>query len=272
MSHAITEVVQSPDTALGPDRPALTSTQGVVLASASVQRIPVRKESGAVSVAGGMLLTKTAGLISSRLFAHYFGLSDVADAFRAASRIPGFLSTLFGEGVLSAAFIPVYARMRARQEDRDARRLAEATFSLMFVCTSVLVVVGIAATPWLVSAIAPGFHGAKRELTIHLVRISFPGAGVVVLSSWALSVLNSHHKFLLPYAAPVLWQAALIAAYVWQGPHTQGARLAIIVAWSSVVGSMLQFAVQLPTVWRHAMPVFWRLNLQGAHIYTVLRA
>ena len=63
-------------------------------------------------VAAGMLLSRIAGFIRVRVFAHYFGLrSDAADAFYAAFKIPNFLQNLFGEGALSASFIPVYASL-----------------------------------------------------------------------------------------------------------------------------------------------------------------
>ena len=68
----------------------------------------------ALLVAAGILLSRLAGLVRDRVFAHYFGNSDAADAFRAAFRIPNFLQNLFGEGVLSASFIPVYAGLMAQ--------------------------------------------------------------------------------------------------------------------------------------------------------------
>ena len=77
---------------------------------------------GAVFVAAGILLSRLAGLVRLRVFAHYFGLqSDAADAFNAAFRIPNFLQNLFGEGALSASFIPVYARARSRGERKRGR-------------------------------------------------------------------------------------------------------------------------------------------------------
>ena len=75
-------------------------------------------------VAAGILLSRLVGLVRNRVFAHYFGTSDAADAFNAAFRIPNVLQNLFGEGVLSASFIPVYAGLRARGEDAEARRVA----------------------------------------------------------------------------------------------------------------------------------------------------
>src|SRR5208283_1725158 len=77
-------------------------------------------------VAAGIFLSRIAGLIRDRVFAHYFGNSDAADAFRAAFRIPNLLQNLFGEGVLSASFIPVYARLLASDDKEEARKTAGA--------------------------------------------------------------------------------------------------------------------------------------------------
>ena len=230
-----------------------------------------RGRAAAAMVAAGILLSRIAGLIRDRVFAHFFGNSDAADAFRAAFRIPNFLQNLFGEGVLSASFIPVYARLRAEEKDEQATELAEAIFGLLFVSTTLLVALGIFATPWLIDAIAPGFQGEKRALTIRLVRILFPGAGLLVFSAWCLGILNSHRKFFLSYTAPVIWNLTLIAALIWRGGHVSSWRLAEILAWASVVGSGLQFGIQLPTVFRFLWPLRFRLLAQAEHVGVVLR-
>src|SRR5579871_4984571 len=160
-------------------------------------------------VAAGIFLSRIAGLVRERVFAHYFGNSDAADAFKAAFRIPNFLQNLFGEGVLSASFIPVYAGLLAREDEEEARKTAGAVASLLALTTSHIVLIGVLATPYLIDAIAPGFHGDKRELTIRLVRILFPGAGLLVLSAWCLGVLNSHHRFFASYTAPVAWNLVM---------------------------------------------------------------
>ena len=201
-------------------------------------------------VAAGILLSRIVGLIRNRVFAHYFGTSDAADAFNAAFRIPNFLQNLFGEGVLSASFIPVYAGLRARGEEEEAGRVAGAVAALLGLATALLVLFGVLLTPWLIAVIAPGFEGEKREVTIRLVRILFPGAGLLVLSAWCLGVLNSHRRFFLSYAAPVLWNLAIIASLIAFGRGREQYRLAEIAAWGSVVGSLLQLGVQLPTVAR----------------------
>lgn len=202
-------------------------------------------------VAAGILLTRLTGLVRQRVFAHYFGLGVEADAFSAAFRIPNFLQNLFGEGALSASFIPVYASLLARGDRRDADRVAGMVASLLALAVGAMVLAGVLATPLLIDLIAPGFEGEQRELTIRLVRILFPGAGLLVLSAWCLGVLNSHRRFLLSYTAPVMWNAAMIVTLLWFGSRALS-RLAEILALGSVVGSALQFAVQLPAVLRVA--------------------
>jgi putative peptidoglycan lipid II flippase len=203
-------------------------------------------------VAAGIFASRIAGLVRLRVFAHYFGLqSDAADAFNAAFRIPNVLQNLFGEGALSASFIPAYAGLLAAGRRRDADRVAGAVGALLALVVAIAVLAGVLATPLLIAVIAPGFAGEKRALTITIVRILFPGTGLLVLSAWCLGILNSHGRFLLSYAAPIAWNAAMIATLVAFG-GADLARLAELLAWGSVAGSALQFAVQVPSVVRLA--------------------
>jgi putative peptidoglycan lipid II flippase len=222
-------------------------------------------------VASGIFLSRLAGLVRESVFAHYFGNSDAADAFKAAFRIPNFLQTLFGEGVLSASFIPVYAGLLAQQDEEEAARTAGAVAGLLALITSVLVVVGILLTPYLIDLIAPGFHGAKRQLTIHLVQILFPCAGLLVFSAWCLGILNSHKRFFLSYAAPVLWNAAMIGTMLGWGRRYHEYSLAIVLAWGSVVGSGLQVAVQFPRVLKLLHHFRVTLSCQTEHVKEVIR-
>lgn len=226
----------------------------------------------ALLVAAGILASRLAGLVRLRVFAHYFGLqSAAADAFNAAFRIPNLLQNLFGEGALSASFIPVYARLISEGDRNTADRVAGAVAAMMSLIVTVLVLAGVLLAPVLATVLAPGFTGAQRDLTVLLVRILFPGAGVLVLSAWCLGVLNSHRRFLLSYAAPVIWNAAMIATLVWFGPSAQPPELAVYLAWGSVVGSVLQLVVQLPAVWRVA-PSLAIGEMTSQHVRAVGRA
>jgi len=232
---------------------------------------PTSSKRFAFLVASGILLSRVAGLIRDRVFAHYFGNSDAADVFKAAFRIPNFLQNLFGEGVLSASFIPVYANLLARGDKEEARKTAGAVAALLALSTSLLVLIGVLSAGWLIDAIAPGFRGEKRELTVLLVRILFPGAGLLVASAWCLGVLNSHRKFFISYTAPVLWNIAMIAGMIAFGTGRAQNSLVVITAWASVAGSFLQVAVQLPTVLKLLGGLKLALAHQAENVRAVIR-
>jgi putative peptidoglycan lipid II flippase len=221
-------------------------------------------------VAAGILLSRVAGLIRERVFAHYFGNSDAGDAFKAALKIPNFLQNLFGEGVLSASFIPVYASLLANGDHEESGKVAGAIASILALVVSLLVLIGVLVTPVLIDLIAPGFHGDKRLLTIHLVQIFFPGTGLLVMSAWCLGILNSHRKFFLSYAAPVLWNLSIIAALIAFGGKSSQASLAVVAAWGLVIGSALQFGSQLPTALRLVRRFRPNLSLKLKSVRTIL--
>jgi putative peptidoglycan lipid II flippase len=225
----------------------------------------------ALLVAAGILLSRIAGLIRDRVFAHYFGNSDAADAFRAAFRIPNLLQNLFGEGVLSASFIPIYAQFLTYDDEAEAGRVAGAVITLLALVVSLLVLLGVLMTPYLIDAIVPGFEGEKRELTIRLVKILFPGAGLLVFSAWCLGILNSHGRFFMSYAAPVLWNAAMIVTLIGFGGGVDQFSLAEILAWGSVAGSGLQVGIQIPAVLRLVKDLRLSLSLAVPGVRTVAR-
>ena len=188
---------------------------------------------GARLVAAGILLSRVFGLVRQKVTAHFLGDGHAADVLALAFRIPNFLQNLFGEGVLSASFIPVYSRLLAEGKREDAGRVAGAVLTLLALTTTVVVLVGVVAAPLLVDLIAPGFPAAKRLLAVELVRVIFPGVGILVLSAWCLGVLNSHRRFFLSYASPVLWNVAMIAALLRSGPVQTMDQLVVTAAWAS---------------------------------------
>ena len=223
-------------------------------------------------VGSGILISRIVGLIRQRVFAYYFGTSAAADAFNAAFRIPNFLQNVFGEGALSASFIPVYAKLLAHDDDKEARHVASAVFGLLALVTSLIVLIGVLTTPYFVTIIAGGFQDERRDLTIKLVRIFFPGAGLLVLSAWCLGILNSHHRFFISYTAPVAWNLAIIAALILFGRRVDLFPLAELTAWGSVIGSGLQFGVQLPTVLRLVKRLRPVIDITNTHVRTVIHS
>ncbi|GIU85235.1 MAG: hypothetical protein KatS3mg008_2010 [Acidimicrobiales bacterium] len=205
----------------------------------------------AAVVAAGIFLSRVSGLVREMVLAGFLATGVAADAFRAAIRIPNLLQNLLGEGSLSAAFIPVYSRMRAEGREQDAGRLAGAVAGLLAAVAALLVLVALFAAEPLTAILAPGFSGRAHELTVDFVRIATAGVGALVLSAWCLGILNSHGRFFLPYVAPVVWNLAQVAAVVAAAvAHWTEADLATAACWGVLVGGFAQFLVQLPSVLR----------------------
>ncbi len=223
-------------------------------------------------VASGIFVSKITGLLRDSAVSYYFGVhTAAADAFRGATRIPNMLNNLFGEGVLSAAFITIYSKLRAARQDKEAEHLAEVVFGILSVICAALVFAGIALTPLLTALIVPGFTGETRALTIQIVRILFPGTGLLVLSAWCLGVLNSHRQFLLSYMAPVAMNITMIVCLLLLGKGAMQNRLVIDLAWAYLLGSVLMFLVQIPRVLQYLPDFRPALELQSPHVRSVIR-
>ena len=213
----------------------------------------------ASSVAAGILVSRVFGFAREVVFAHHFGNGALADAWRAALRIPNVLQNLLGEGTLSASFIPVYVRLLEEGRDEEAGRAAGAVLGLLATAAGVLAALGTWAAPWLATLIATGFGGDGRaEILVSLLRLLFPMAGVLVVSAWALGILNSHRRFFVSYVAPALWNLSMIVAVVAAaGRGIGGADLILAMAWGALAGGVLQLLFQLPFLFRflkHVVP------------------
>ncbi len=222
-------------------------------------------------VAAGILLSRIAGFLRERAIGHFFGLSALSDVLRTALRAPNVLQNLLGEGSLSAAFIPIYSRFVAADRREDARRFAGGILGLLAAAALVAVTAGVLCARPLVALLTPGFlEDAARVASgsatvdryaeaVAAVRLIFPMTGFIVLSAWALGVLNSHRRFFLAYVAPVAWNAAIIAALYgasyglfarfFAGPPGPE-ELLRAACWGALVGGILQFLVQLPQALR----------------------
>ena len=232
---------------------------------------PKRFGGYAALVAAGILLSRLAGLIRNAAIAHYLGASAATDAFNVALKVPNFLQNLMGEGVLSAAFIPVYSRLLARGEQREADRVAGVFVSFLAILVVIIVILGVIFTPQILSITVAGLDPPVMEMAIRFTRIIFPGVGLLVLYAWALGILNAHRQFFTGYVAPVLWSAAMITTLVIFGMRWSGAQLAHALAWGTLVGCFLQFAIEIPFVLRHAKHLSFGFDRALEPVRTIFR-
>lgn len=231
------------------------------------------RRSGSALVAAGIFLSRVAGLVREVAVTAALGVGAAADAFKAALRIPNLLQNLLGEGTLSASFIPVYSRLHD-EDEAEAGATAGAVAGILLAASGVLCVLGVAFAGPLTSLLAPGFDGETRRLTVDLVRIITPGVGFLVLSAWCLGILNSHRRFFLSYVAPVVWNAAQVAAVgavAILAADPSDADLATALAWGVLAGGVLQLLVQLPAVLRLTGRIRWSLAARRPAVRDVLR-
>ena len=191
---------------LPPDLGGKNSTEEVAGAAGETVIVERNGALHAALVGAGILLSRLAGLIRQSVFNYYFGLSDAADAFTAGPANSKFSSeSVRRRRALGVVHPRLCARLsggarRGGSGSRGRRHHA----AILALTTSLLALVGAVAAPYLIDAIAPGFHGDKRELTIHLCAHScFPAWACWCMSAWCLGILNSHRRFFLSYTAPV---------------------------------------------------------------------
>ncbi len=192
--------------------------------------------------------SRVLGLVREMVISHQFGTSRALDAYRAAFTIPDLIFTLVAGGALGSAFIPTFTAYLAREEHKEAWRLASAVTNLAFLTLSgAAIVVGLLA-PWLVPLIVPGFVGDEASLTLttDLVRIMLASPMLAGMSGIFMGVLNSRGHFLAPAVAPVVYNLGIIGGAVFLAPSEGVRGLAIGVA----VGAALHLLIQIPALWQ----------------------
>ena len=167
-----------------------------------------------LNVGSWTLLSRVTGFVRDVVLAAVMGIGPVADAFVVALRIPNHFRAIFGEGAFNSAFVPTYSRVLETKGAPAAGSFSSRITTLMLVVQAVLLAAALAAMPWVVTLLAPGFPGdpAKFDLAVTLTRITFPYLLFITLVTILSGVLNAHERFAAAAAAPILLNVALVGA------------------------------------------------------------
>jgi putative peptidoglycan lipid II flippase len=226
----------------------------------------------------GIASSRVLGLVREVLLAFVGGAGAATDVLAVAFRGPNLVQNLLGDQALSAAFVPVYSRFLAEGRRAEARRFAGAVFGILALAAGALALGGALLARWLILLLAPGFGDDPQrfEVAVEAARWIFPMTALLVLSAWCLAILNSHRRFFLPYFAPVLWNASLVAALLWLALRPDGPRdvrgLVLVVSVAALVGGALQLAVQVPATLRLLGGIDPRPTLQAPGVPSALRS
>lgn len=224
----------------------------------------------ATLVSSATVVSRVFGLVREQVFAFLFGAGFSTDAFVAAFRIPNLLRDLFAEGALSAAFVPVFTDYLVNKGKKDAFRLGNLVINALVVVLSLIVFVGILATPELVDLIAPGFGAipGKSELTALLARIMFPFLILVSMAAVVMGMLNSLRHFGVPAFAPVLFNLGMIVAGFTLCPLFK--ERIVGMALGVLLGGLGQWAFQLPPLRREGFRYRAILSFQDPGVRRII--
>ncbi len=228
--------------------PVTDGSPGVPIAE---RRLNPFRRRPATAVGAGIFLSRLTGLARDSALAAFLGTGLLADAYWAAIKIPNIIRNLLGEGTLSAAFVPVYSETLEKHgaSSEESTRLASSVLGIVLTAAVLLSALGVILAPWITSVVMVGAGEETRRVTTELVRILFPMSGALIVGAWFLGVLNSHGKFFLPFVAPTVWNVSqIVGLFVAQAAGSQ--KFAHALAWSALVGSLLQVAVQVPAARR----------------------
>lgn len=195
-------------------------------------------------------ISRVLGLVRDVVIARIFGAGLGADAFFVAFKIPNFLRRLFAEGAFAQAFVPVLSEYKETRSEQEVRDLVDATVGMLGSALFVVTLVGVIAAPVLVMIFAPGFldDSNKYQLTVDMVRLTFPYILFISLTAFAGGILNSYGRFGVPALTPVFLNLSLIGAALWLAPRMDEPVMAL--AWGVLIAGIVQLAFQIPFLLR----------------------
>lgn len=193
------------------------------------------------------LLSRVLGLARDIICASFFGTGLVWDAFVIAFKIPNLFRRLFGEGALSAAFIPVFTEYLETRGKSDSMELVKVTGTLLFIILAGTIVFAEALF-LAIPEVIPVNH--KWELVLDLLLITFPYVLFICMVAFAMAILNSFKHFLVPALAPVVLNICWIAGVFLLVPifgNTLDKKI-FGVAVAILIGGMIQLSIQIPVL------------------------
>jgi len=237
-------------------------------------RASVARNAGVISLA--VTASRVLGLVRDQVFAVLFGAGLQYDAFLTAFRIPNLLRDLFAEGALSAAFVTTFTQVQQSKGAEEAFRLSNRVATALMLVLSAVCIIGWIFAPTIVYWLAPGFYDVpgKADLTIHLTRIMIPFLLLIALAAKAMGILNARNKFAIPAIAPVFFNLGSVIGGLFLG-YTIGPALGLSpiegMAFGTLVGGFLQFAVQWPSLRRAGFRYRPMLSLTDPGVRQIMR-
>ena len=224
-----------------------------------------------VTVSGMTMISRILGFVRDAVIARTFGAGLYTDAFFVAFRLPNLLRRVFAEGAFSQAFVPILAEYKTRRGPQDTKLLVDHVSALLALALFAVTVVGVLAAPAIIYVTAPGFANVpeKFDVTVALLRVTFPYILFISLASLAGAILNSYGRFAIPAFTPTLLNVAFIVFALWLAPYFDPPVMAL--AWAVFAGGLLQLAFQLPHLAKLGLLPRPRLETRDPGVWRILK-
>jgi putative peptidoglycan lipid II flippase len=248
--------------------------KGFELENTERPRASVARNAGIISLA--VMASRVLGLVRDQVFAAFFGAGLQFDAFITGFRIPNLLRDLFAEGALSSAFVTTFTQTVQSKGKAAAIRLSNRVATLIILFVSAISIIAWLYTPAIVELLAPGFFAVpgKAELTIELTRIMIPFLLMIALAAQAMGILNSVGVFGLPALASAFFNIGSILGGLFLG-FLIGPAIGLSpiagMAYGTLIGGFLQFAVQWPSLSRAGFKYRPMLSLSDPDVRQIFR-
>ncbi len=225
----------------------------------------------ALATVGSMtMISRILGFVRDLVIARMFGAGMATDAFFVAFKIPNLLRRLFAEGAFSQAFVPVLSQYRVAKGEQATHLLADRMASLLAISLVGVSLLGVALAPVIIYITAPGFSAdpAKFDMTVAMLRVTFPYILFISLVSLAGGILNTWSRFVVPALTPSLLNLSFIFCALFAAPYFDPP--AMVLAWAVLAGGVLQLAFQIPALWRIGMLPRPRVDFRDEGVKRIL--
>ena len=208
------------------------------------------------------MLSRIMGMVRDMVVSRLFGAGLYTDAFFAAFQIPNMLRRFFAEGALTSAFVPTFSEWYTNKGEEEARALANVCFTVLTIVMASITVLGIIFSPQIVALMFPGFaaNPGKLSITILLNRLMFPYIFFVSLVALCMGILNTVRHFFTPAISTVFLNLSMILAALLLHDRFQVPVVSLAVG--VLIGGLLQFALQLPVLYRKGFPLRPNFNFR----------
>jgi len=216
------------------------------------------------------MVSRVLGYARDFFIARVFGAGLLTDAFFVAFKIPNLLRRLFAEGAFSQAFVPLLGEHKQKKTFEETRSLIDAVATLLFLALVLAAALGMAAAPLIVYLTAPGFAAepGKFELTVQLLRITFPYIVFISLVALSAGILNTWNRFSVPALTPALLNVSFIVGAAFFADRFDPPVL--VLAWAVFIGGMLQLGFQVPFLLKLNLLPRWRLDFRHPAVRRLL--